>query len=119
MAKAKQESKELLIIKQRQSTILKDNQDLLDRHTLTLKELVSSKDGLLNEIAQLTVQSGCLRETKADKLSKYRQAQSELLTHEQQMVDVKQQLFKLKENCEEMKNKRDELSVTLTLKGTL
>ena len=41
----------------------------------------------------------------------------DLLKHNEDLVDAKNQLLQLKENCEEMNNKRDELAVTLTIKG--
>ena len=44
---------------------------------------------------------------------------ADLLAHDQELVTAKQQQIQLKENCEEMRNKRDELTVTLTLKGNV
>lgn len=41
------------------------------------------------------------------------------MAHDQELVTAKQQQIQLKENCEEMRNKRDELTVTLTLKGNV
>ena len=41
----------------------------------------------------------------------------DLLKHNEELVDAKTQLLHLKENCEEMNNKQDELTVTLTIKG--
>ena len=119
MEQAKEETRELSIIKQRQSTTLQDSQDLLDRHTLTLKELVRSRDDLLEELAQASLESGCLKDSKADKLAKYRTAQSDLASHQQEIEEAKDRLFELKTNCEKLRNNRDELSVTLTVKGTI
>ena len=61
MEKAKEESDELKIIKLRQSTTLQDSQDLIDKHTLTLKESISSRMKLMTEIDVLSAQSSCLR----------------------------------------------------------
>lgn len=61
MEKAKEESDELKIIKLRQSTTLQDSQDLIDKHTLTLKESISSRMKLMTEIDVLSAQSSCLK----------------------------------------------------------
>ena len=61
MEKAKEESDELKIIKLRQSTTLQDSQDLIDKHTLTLKESISSRMKLMMEIDVLSAQSSCLK----------------------------------------------------------
>lgn len=61
MEKAKQESEELRIIKLRQSTTLQDSQDLIDKHTLTLSELISSRLNLVAEIDELSTQCACIK----------------------------------------------------------
>jgi len=98
---------------------LQECQNLLDKFDLAIRENERRRLDINQDLFELNERQEDLKTEKDDRLKKYRASQEELRKKDDEISTEKEHLQRLEINCENLRNKLDELRVKQNLKGEL